>query len=333
MSLNTVVNTTRKISLDIYQPRIVTVNAKQLDTRSRFINVICTDSGKKITLNASNMTAFVRCTKSDSTIVFDEAEIINDGTVLFELIPQMLTSIGRATVDIAIINEAGLQIEDFDKNASWEELGLSTLSTMSFYLNVYETAFDQDEVESSNEFNALLGTLGKVLILEDVVSDLEDTVTTNEDIRQNNEANRQDAEIKREQAKEECIEATNNANDATDACKKATEACIEATEESIISTENCDVATQKCIEATDKCNSVIDKTGVVLVAEKGVANGVATLDENAKVPLEQLNLTDLMNIISQLQEQIDSMHKVRYGTNAPDNSVGVDGDIYMRIID
>ena len=36
-----------KISLDFYIRKIITVNAKQLDSDSRVINITCTENGKK----------------------------------------------------------------------------------------------------------------------------------------------------------------------------------------------------------------------------------------------------------------------------------------------
>ena len=55
-----------KISLDFYIRKIITVNAKQLDSDSRVINITCTENGKKFFVDSSTTSAFVRYKKSKS---------------------------------------------------------------------------------------------------------------------------------------------------------------------------------------------------------------------------------------------------------------------------
>ena len=100
--------TTKKISLDFYNNNLVTINAKQLDTAARYVNVTCTDYGKKAVLDPDTMSAFVRYKKSDGHKVFNDAFIQSDGTVQFELTQQMLASEGKQTVDLLIVATPGL---------------------------------------------------------------------------------------------------------------------------------------------------------------------------------------------------------------------------------
>ena len=62
-----------KISLDFYIRKIITVNAKQLDSDSRIINITCTENGKKFFVDSSTTSAFVRYKKSDGyELQFDQ---------------------------------------------------------------------------------------------------------------------------------------------------------------------------------------------------------------------------------------------------------------------
>jgi uncharacterized protein YukE len=175
------------------------------------------------------------------------------------------------------------------------------------------------------------------------------------------------------EAIEKCNEATNNSISATRNTIASTEKCNEATNDakntaSTLNTlkNNCETVTKnaneaatKANEAAELCKSVVDQTGVVLQTEKGVANGVATLDENTKIPESQLPFTivndatvevagtvldgrvgkgfsDSMDQLNRklkaLQEQIDTMPVIHHGTEEPTSSIGKDGDIYFRII-
>lgn len=55
-----------------------------------------------------------------------------------------------------------------------------------------------------------------------------------------------------------------------------------------IAIQNANEATDRANLAAEACEGIVDKTGVVLSTEKGLAGGVATLNEEGKVPLEQL---------------------------------------------
>lgn len=134
-----------------------------------------------------------------------------------------------------------------------------------------------------------------------------------ENVRKENEANRLSAETERFEAETERIEAeTNRANaeaerfeaenirtDAEDVRVTAenervsAEAIRQSQEEvrqtnSATAVANAEVATNRANVAAEACEGIIEGTGLVPSTEKGASNGVATLDENSKVPLEQL---------------------------------------------
>lgn len=390
--------TTKNISLDFYNNNLVTINAKQLDTAARYVNVTCTDYGKKAVLDPDTMSAFVRYKKSDGHKVFNDAFIQSDGTVQFELTQQMLASEGKQDVDLLIVATPGLTasklqyelIEDYKEDVTisryssqvsgtgtlgWSELqyadeisintgkvelispitvsspsyanlkdtikgkyikskisnntsyyripssaklskmttstpfrtervnssgayklsvrdkvdtlydlGVTIISTMTFYINVYETAVENQSISSTDEFDALVDAVSRLTVAEKDLQALEDTVESNENKRQSNEENRQATYNSNKQVLTDCETATSEANAAAEDARNAI--------------TNMDTYTQAASDAADranlaadKCQDIVDASGVIPRTEKGTSGGVATLDSNSKIPVEQINTT------------------------------------------
>lgn len=390
--------TTKNISLDFYNNNLVTINAKQLDTAARYVNVTCTDYGKKAVLDPDTMSAFVRYKKSDGHKVFNDAFIQSDGTVQFELTQQMLASEGKQDVDLLIVATPGLTasklqyelIEDYKEDVTisryssqvsgtgtlgWSELqyadeisintgkvelispitvsspsyanlkdtikgkyikskisnntyyyripssaklskmttstpfrtervnssgayklsvrdkvdtlydlGVTVISTMTFYINVYETAVENQSISSTDEFDALVDAVSRLTVAEKDLQALEDTVESNENKRQSNEKNRQATYNSNKQVLTDCETATSEANAAAEDARNAI--------------TNMDTYTQAASDAADranlaadKCQDIVDASGVIPRTEKGTSGGVATLDSNSKIPVEQINTT------------------------------------------
>lgn len=390
--------TTKNISLDFYNNNLVTINAKQLDTAARYVNVTCTDYGKKAVLDPDTMSAFVRYKKSDGHKVFNDAFIQSDGTVQFELTQQMLASEGKQTVDLLIVATPGLTasklqyelLEEYEEDVrisyyssqtsvtgtvGWSELqyadeisinigevelispitvsspsynnlngniqgkyikakigsstnyyriptsaklskmttstpfrtetvnssgayklsvrdkvdtlydlGVTVISTMTFYINVYETAVENQSISSTDEFDALVDAVSRLTVVEKDLQALEDTVESNENKRQTNESNRQSTYNSNKQVLTDCETATSEANAAAEDAREAI--------------TNMDTYTQAASDAADranlaadKCQDIVDASGVIPRTEKGTSGGVATLDSNSKIPVEQINTT------------------------------------------
>ena len=387
-----------KITLDFYDNNIIRINAKQFD-RKRTVNITCTDNGKHITLDKDTMTVYIGYKKSDGKCGFYDAKILDDGTIYWELKEQMLVSVGVQKVDVCIVATSGLSVDMLKDITSITDLGVAVISTMPLYINVVSTAIDHDSVESSSEFDALNNALTRLATTESHLKDVENTLNENEDVRKSQESDRVKAEEKRESdfkktvddcnsridetisdcntninnAVEKCNEATNAAKNATSTlntvknnCETATNNAKNATSTLNTVKNNCETATKNANEATTKaneaaelCKSVVDHTGVVLQTEKGVANGVATLDENTKIPEEQLPFTVVYNTSTSIagtvldgrvgkdlndtytklntkfeamQKQLEALPKIYHGTEEPTSSFGKDGDVYFRII-
>ena len=292
-----------KISLDFYIRKIITVNAKQLDSDSRVINITCTENGKKFFVDSSTTSAFVRYKKSDGHSVLNQVDILSDGTVNLELSQQMLAVEGRHLVDIMLINKSELEVytssisvEDDDNgnvtviekqtanvsDLNVEEIlnaisenGIAVLSTMSFYINTEGVAIDGAEIESSYEYNALIEGLGKMVAVDNRMSTLEQTINTNETQRQTNEQARQEAESERvvaetqrenktNQAITDCEFATSNANTAIQNANNATIDAQTATENANNATNNANQATQNANTATQNANNAAQEVRNVL---------------------------------------------------------------------
>lgn len=281
-----------KISLDFYIRKIITVNAKQLDSDSRIINITCTENGKKFFVDSSTLSAFVRYKKSDGYAVLNQVNILEDGTVNLVLTQQMLAVEGRQLVDIMLINQSEIQsytqqliaeddgegnvtIVDMGKqffnitSLSVEEIlnaitenGIAVLSTMSFYINTEGVAIDGAEIESSYEYDALIEGLGKMVAVDNRMSTLEQTISDNEVQRQTNEQARQTAESDRVIAE---TQRENNTQQAIDDCKTATananiatENANNATKDAQTATENANTATGLANKATQNANTATE---------------------------------------------------------------------------
>lgn len=117
----------------------------------------------------------------------------------------------------------------------------------------------------------------------------ETTRQQNEIVRETNEATRQSNEQERENLRDGLVTATNNANTAINNANNAT---LEA--------EN---AAQYAQQMADECRNIVVGTGLISSSEKGVANGVATLDENGHVPESQLKVD-----ISEVKNYVDNTY-------------------------
>lgn len=67
--------------------------------------------------------------------------------------------------------------------------------------------------------------------------------------------------------------------------------------------EDCDEAAARANAAAEAAEGVVDGTGLVMSTEKGTANGVATLDENGKVPQAQIDGNNMPITFEQAAER------------------------------
>lgn len=131
---------TQTIKLDLDgKPSGLCVYAKQGDGDSRFLNVSLTCQGQPYT--PSGVQINFRARKPDGTMIYDPAELREDGTVTVELTDQTLAAAGPVLADLCLCGSEG-----------------QILSTGSFLILVEAQPYGH-RVESSNEWLALLKRL------------------------------------------------------------------------------------------------------------------------------------------------------------------------------
>lgn len=318
-----------KISLDFYDNNIVRINAKQYD-KKRTVNIVCTENGKKIKLDKDTMTIYIGCKKSDGNYGFYDAEILDDGSILWELEEQLLINTGIQKMDVCVAATSGIKVDNLKDITSVADLGVALVSTMPLYINVVPTLTDHEEIGSASEIDALNSALTRLAYTETHLKEVESTLNSNEETRKSNENARVDAETKRNEAENMRASSFSSSmddwstrvSDAVKACNDIKEKCenvysvtaatneecndtITRAESAITNTKaatkNANEAATKANEAAELCKSVVDHTGVVLQTEKGVPDGVATLDDGGLVPYSQLPFTIVNNTTTELK--------------------------------
>lgn len=141
----------------------------------------------------------------------------------------------------------------------------------------------------------------------------ESTRVSNENTRKSNESSRKTAETNRATAETARVDAEKNRVTAETTRSNAEQSRVDAetarvtAENKRISAEttrqsqetsrqtntataitNAERATERANHAAEACEGIIEGTGLIPSTEKGRANGVATLDENALIPINQI---------------------------------------------
>ena len=148
------------INVDFYDKKYILINAKQLDKKSRFLSVTCYNHGTLFPINSGEHSAYIRYKKSDDYSVFNFCEIDYKGKILVELTEQMLASDGICYADLVIVNKGEANVDtNTGKIVAIDDA--SVLSTMTFCIDVSETAVENSEIESSNEYHGLSELLMK----------------------------------------------------------------------------------------------------------------------------------------------------------------------------
>jgi hypothetical protein len=166
---------------------------------TRYVDISLMNNGQPYTVNSEAVTVAIRGTKPDTSVIFNECEILDNNTIRVEITQQMSAIAGKGSYEISIIS-------NFENR---------TLTSFPFFIVISKSSFDIGYVVSSDEFALLVDKINQVhkiqVDLSDLKSDMQDTIKDCED------------------ATEDCIEATNEAKDATDKCKEATNICIDVT--------------------------------------------------------------------------------------------------------
>lgn len=144
----------RQINVDFHDSKYISVNAKQYDKSSRFILVTCYNNGDIFRIDNTDNYAYIRYRKPDDLGVFNSCNITDDGKILIELSEQMLAVIGKSYADLVIVNNNLIDVVENTGELIVDDSDC-IVSTMIFCINVIESSFDNTEIESSYEYNAL----------------------------------------------------------------------------------------------------------------------------------------------------------------------------------
>ena len=130
-----------EIALDFGRKGSEKVYAKQGDADTRIVVVHPVFRGEALKLK-SGITARVLITKPDGHTVFNDAEI-EDNDIVIVLTSQCLACDGNAVAEVSLYE------------------GERVLTSTSFEINIERLVFDENEVESSDEYGALVAIIAE----------------------------------------------------------------------------------------------------------------------------------------------------------------------------
>lgn len=220
-------------------------------------------------VDTETMIVSIAGTKPDGKEILNECEVTEDGFVLVDITSQMTSVAGRSDYSIAIM--------DRETNA--------LLQSFPFYILITKSAFNANEIVSSNEFQLLTHTVVEAKNTIDDMRELEAEVTENEEARKLAESNRVLAENERELAEQKREEDTATAIENTE---KATEDAIIATEMANDAADRTNEAIRNAETATENTNTAIELANQ---ATENTINAIAnanTATQNANEAVERI---------------------------------------------
>lgn len=138
--MNIVLN---KLSLDVNKSGTqANIVAKQGDIQSRAVIITFNKNGQIYNVEEGN-TAIIRAKKPDGTVIYNSATV-EDGKVYFIFTSQYCTSVGKVTLEVQIL----------DSNNH-------VLYTPKFILRVEDNLYDDNEIESTNEYTQLTQSINQ----------------------------------------------------------------------------------------------------------------------------------------------------------------------------
>lgn len=151
---------------------------------TRYCDISLMNNGQPYTVNSNAVTVVIRGTKPDTSVIFNECEILDSNTIRVEITQQMSAVAGRGNYEISIMSN----------------LENRTLTSFPFFIIISKSSFDIGYVVSSDEFGLLVDKINQVHKIQgdlsDLKSDMQNTI-------------------------KDCEDATDDCIDATDKAKKA----------------------------------------------------------------------------------------------------------------
>lgn len=256
---------TKELTLDIYSADLQVITAQQGDKKSRFVKINILANGEPMEF-VSGLSATLEGHRADGQVICDDCKIENNA-ILIELTDAILAVYGDCEFKIAFYGTDN-----------------SVLSTVPFKVHVMKNPYDENEVIATPIFSALTEALNKVnKALEDTKNMLDRAENIIEDA---NEIIDENNILKNELQKEIA-----NAKDAITKVDDKLNSVDDKLKDVDVAIKNANNAAQNANDAADRIDDLLNSgldSVYVKKEEVGVVNGVASLDENGKVPLEQL---------------------------------------------
>ena len=141
------------MTLELYGKNVLEYRMKQADLNARFLTIRLTRVQVPIVLEAQEQ-VFVYVLKPDSKVVFTECEILDHATGLVKvpLTQQALALVGTIFFEVLVTSD----ILDEQKKLSFPIIELE----------VDDSIFDGEAIESQDEFSVLIGMTAKIQELE-----------------------------------------------------------------------------------------------------------------------------------------------------------------------
>lgn len=289
------------------------VRVVQGDSESEIAEILFVSEGEQWSI-PNNVRVTLRGTKPDGNPILNDCEVTENGTVIIKSTEQLTAVLGRRKYEICLYNT--------------EENNQGSVTSFPFYIVVVESAMNPKDVVSSYEFTALQNVFASVnskteavdkavidvnntlaeaknvvstvSVLQNEMETLKEELSESEIVRESNETVRQENENLRQQSLSEM--QTSVESMVSTAQSNITNAISNANN----AIENADAATERANVAAQACENIVAGTGFISTSEKGVANGVATLNENGIIPDSQMNKDSIIaeitneNIVSAL---------------------------------
>ena len=158
MSTGETINSTT-INIDFSAPKYIKLNVKQGDNGIRHFLFSFTNNGAPVNFDWGSIYALLKAKKPDGTYIAAECPLSEDGIVNLEISESITKVPGICTCEIALFQRSAVTDTS---NISNEPAG-NVIASMDFIINVYPSAVDNCEIESSDDFSALNDLMSKVL--------------------------------------------------------------------------------------------------------------------------------------------------------------------------
>ena len=313
-------NRLQQITIDINSDNnFQYVRAIQGDANGYLAEITIVADGIPYEIDQSK-TATLRGTKPDGKQIFNTCEITENNTILIKSTEQLTSTLGRSKYEISFYgknNPSGettfpfyIVVVESAVNAKTVVSSNEFTALQEAFANVDSkiSTVDQSIVDMNNTLNTANTTISEMNSLYSEVNKLKDDVESSETVRQSNESLRNTQEENRQNKTKSALdnlelEKTTAINEMKANVQSEVESMQTKTQDALnnianaissseTATSNANKATERANKAASDCENIVAGTGFITTSEKGVVNGVATLDENGFVPSAQLSLTN-----------------------------------------